>query len=137
MNNSKHLFKILYKIIKQNDIFFKNIDINNIIEKDLNEKQLNIINIIKKYKTNNNNLLEKFFVYYNNQIKLEKNILVLPLTAPKYLIEKYGKYQVVKDDILDGFRFLNKTTYILYDSSLGKKLYNCQLAYMERIENEY
>lgn len=137
MNNSKHLFKILYKIIKQNNIFFKNIDINNIIEKDLNEKQLNIINIIKKYQTTNNNLLEKFFVYYNNQIKLEKNILVLPLTAPKYLIEKYEKYQVVKDDILDGFRFLNKTTYILYDSSLRKKLYNCQLAYMERIENEY
>ncbi len=137
MNNSKHLFKILYKIIKQNNIFFKNIDINNIIEKDLNEKQLNIINIIKKYKTNNNDLLKKFFIYYNEQIKLEKNILVLPITAPQYLIEKYNKYQVVKDDILDGFRFLNKKTYVLYDSSLKRKLYNCQLAYMERIENEY
>ena len=134
MNNYKHLFKILYKIIKQNNIFFKNINFNNIDEKKLNEKQLNIIKYLEKY---NKDLLAKFFVYYENQIKSEKNILILPITAPKHLLEKYNKYTVVKDDILDGFKFLNKETYILYDSSLKKKLYNFQLAYMERIKNGY
>ena len=134
MNNYKHLFKILYKIIKQDNIFFENIDINNINEEKLNKKQLNIIKYLERY---NKDLLKKFFIYYTHQIQLEKSILVLPITAPKHLLEKYNKYTVVKDDILDGFKFLNKQTYILYDSSLKKKLYNCQLAYMERIKNEY
>lgn len=134
MNNSKHLFKILYKIIKEENISFENININNLDKKILNDKQLNIINYLKK---SNKDLLKKFFVYYNNQLKLEQNILVLPITAPKYLVNKYNNSRVVKDDILDGFRFLNKKTYVLYDSSLRKKLYDCQLAYMERIKDEY
>jgi hypothetical protein len=134
MNKVEDLFKILYKIIKKNNIYFS-LDTGNLEE--LNQEQLNIINIIKKYKSSKNHLLNKFFIYYNKRIKLEKNILVLPMTTPHYLLEKYNKYEVVKDDILDGFKFLNKTTYILYDSSLRNKLYNCQLAYIERIENEH
>ena len=134
MNNYKHLFKILYKIIKQNNISFENINISNISEVNLTNQQVNIINIIKK---KNNSLLEKFFIYYENQQKLEKNILILPLNAPEHLINKYKNHKVIKDDILDGFKFLDKTNYTLYDTSLRKKLYNCQLAYMERIENEH
>lgn len=134
MNNYKHLFKILYKIIKQNNISFENINISNISEVNLSNQQVNIINIIKK---KNNSLLEKFFIYYANQRELEKNILILPLNAPKHLINKYKNHKVIKADILDGFKFLDKTNYTLYDTSLQKKLYNCQLAYMERIENEH
>jgi hypothetical protein len=132
-----YLFRILYKISLKKNISFNNIDINNILIENMTPEQLEIINYLKN--KNKIHLLKKFIVYYQENYNKKKNLLILPFGLPKNLYEKYKKNNVIvtKDNILDGFKYLDKKKYILYDYSLISKLLNEKLKYIERIQNEY
>jgi hypothetical protein len=132
-----YLFVMLYKISLKQKISFENIDVNNILIENMSSQQLKIVNYFKK--KNKIYLLKKFITYCNENYKKKKNILILPLTISKILYEKYRKENLIliKDNILDGFKFLDKTNYLLHDTSLINKLNKLKLKYIERIQNEY
>ena len=119
MDNYKNLFKILFKIIIKKHIDFDNLFIK---EELLSSEALRLKNFFINHF--NKNLIEKFNKFYLKEKQQNKNILILPLKTPNNLFNKYNNQKniVKKENILDGFIYLDKKKYILYDRSLKQNL---------------
>jgi hypothetical protein len=135
---NKGLFKVLYKICKQNNIFFS-------LEKDNKGKAIGktsqqqaVLNYLIKIRKSRS--IEKFLEYFQQQIEKEKNLIITPINTSLFredlLHITTNTYKVEERNIYDGFMFLNKKKYMLYDHSLKSKLNKIKNLYIERIKNE-
>lgn len=117
---NKKIFSILYKIFKEENL---SIDFLNNIK---NNNSKFIAYLISK------NIKEKFINYVKNKENLKKDLLYVPENVK--ITNSYG-CMIIYKDIYDGFIYLNKKTYLLYDFSLKKELMNIKKIYQERIKN--
>lgn len=129
--NYNNLFKSIYKSCKNKDIsFFNSITKDNV---SLIISHYKLDNLFKKlYKPN---LLKQFINYLFIQKDKEKHLLIIP-HKHKLSIERKD-VKLVQENIYDGFMYLNKEKYLLYDNSLKSKLHNMKKLYMERNMNEF
>jgi hypothetical protein len=134
---NENLFKSLYNICKKNNItsFMEQINFSLPAEKLSNLYQLNSIQnrmiiFLKKYPQN---FIIKFITFLKNKNKKQSNYLILPLQ--RVITNSYNCHIVYKD-IYDGFIYINKKEYLIYDKSLKTQLEIIKSLYLERISYE-
>lgn len=134
INNS--LFKILYKICKKQNVSFEKIDAND--TQDIKQQQ--IISILTKI--HKQHLLNAFIEFCNYMEEKNKNILFLPFGRTinnDYIIKTIQteeNFKILNENIYDGFMYLDKNKYVLYDHSLKTRIKKFKETYLERILNE-
>ena len=126
------LFKTLYGICKKQNIFFPSFhQLQNQNFLSFTTHQKNILEFLKK--KNLKNGLGEFLKFYAKQREKEKNIIIIP---PNRIVEEKASCRILYADIYDGFIYIDKKKYLIYDHSLKTKLEKIKHEYIERTKNE-
>jgi len=126
------LFKTLYGICKNQNISFPPLhQWYQPPSLPFTPHQKIILEFIKK-KNLKNGLIE-FLKFYEKQIEKEKNIIII---SPGKIIKEKDSCRIIYANIYDGFIYIDKKKYLIYDHSLKTQLDKIKTQYIERTKNE-